>query len=94
MTSGDIKGYLVEGPGFSKLFVQKAFAQAKAALEPFAAYTTADGIDGGAPFLRIPDNHPILFNGLGDNAKAVVLVKHFRASRTALAAMKGEDNAE
>lgn len=60
-----------------------AIAVKDKALEPFAAYTTADGI-GPEGFMRIPGNHPILFNGLGNEAKAVVLVKHFRAARRAL----------
>lgn len=50
------------------------------ALAPFCKYTTADGLPGG--LLRIPDEHPVLFNGTGDDCKIVVTVGDFRRART------------
>jgi len=54
----------------------KELEEARKALEPFASFKTADGLPCG--FLRIPDEHPMLFNGLGDSIEFVVTVDDFR----------------
>lgn len=62
------------------------------ALKPFAEYKTADGYSG-TDFLRIKDEHPILFRDLGSSESALT-VGDFRRARTALASTGGEHNAE
>ncbi|RYC10130.1 hypothetical protein [Ciceribacter ferrooxidans] len=58
-------------------------AEAVKLMEPFASVTTADGLPDG--FLRIPDDHPFLFNATGfpgeETWKPVVTVGHLRAAR-------------
>lgn len=60
--------------------------EARKALEPFANYQTADGLPDG--FLRIPDEHPLLFNGLGNDCTARVTVGDMR--RASAIRQKGE----
>lgn len=57
-------------------------AALREALEPFARYETADGIEGSClDTLRMPDSHPILFNGIGNDCRAVVTIGDFRRAR-------------
>lgn len=54
------------------------------ALKPFAAHQTADGINGPGSLLHIPDEHPLLFNGLGSDLNVTVTVGNIRRARTLL----------
>jgi hypothetical protein len=67
-------------------------AELEAALAPFARYGTADGMPNG--FLRINDEHPILFRGLGDDCKPAITIGDFRRARAALAALAASEGGE
>lgn len=56
-------------------------AALEVALKPFAAHRTADGINGPGSPLHIPDNHPLLFNGLGSDTHVTVTVGDVRRAR-------------
>jgi hypothetical protein len=57
-------------------------AALETALKPFAAHQTADGLDGPGSLLHIPDDHPLLFNGLGNDLRVTVTVGDVRRART------------
>lgn len=61
---------------------ERLLAEARAALEPFARYETADGEGLDDELFRIPDGHALLGNGIGDNWTPVVTVGDFRRART------------
>lgn len=71
--------------------LERENATLRAALEPFAKYKTADGLPNG--FLRIPDQHPVLFNGLGDQPEFVITIGDFRRA-AAIRNMGGKDEAD
>lgn len=71
--------------------LQRENAELREALKPFARHKTADGLRGPDSLLYIPDDHPLLFNGLGNDARATVTVGDVRRARTLL---KEEANAE
>ncbi|WP_421591160.1 hypothetical protein [Shinella sp. M27] len=67
--------------------LERENATLREALDPFAKYKTADGLPNG--FLRIPDSHPVLFNGLGSDIEFVVTVADFRRAAAAIRNMGG-----
>lgn len=79
-------------PLFSRRQIEARVKLLEEALKPFAEYKTADGYNG-TDFLRIKDEHPILFRGLGSSEPALT-VGDFRRARTALASTGGEHHAE
>lgn len=64
--------------------LQRENAELREALEPFAAHQTADGLSGPGSLLYIPNDHPILFNGLGNDVRVSVTVGHIRRARALL----------
>jgi len=70
--------------------LQRENAELREALKPFAAHKTADGIRGPHSLFYIPNDHPLLFNGLGNDARATVTVGDIRRAR----ALLGGENAE
>lgn len=60
-------------------------------LKPFAAHETADGIDGPGSLLLIPDEHPLLFNGLGSDLHVTVTVGDVRRARALIGGGNAED---
>lgn len=70
--------------------LERENATLRAALEPFSKYKTADGLPNG--FLRIPDQHPVLFNGLGDQVELVITIGDFRQAAAAIRNMGGGEN--
>lgn len=66
-------------------------AALEAALKPFSAHQTADGIDGPGSLLHIPDEHPLLFNGLGSDLHVTVTVGDVRRARALIGGGNAED---
>lgn len=64
--------------------LERENAELREALKPFAAHQTADGLRGPDSLLYIPDDHPLLFNGLGNNIRVTVTVGHIRRARALL----------
>lgn len=72
--------------------LQRENAELREALKPFARHKTADGLRGPDSLLYIPDDHPLLFNGLGNDARATVTVGDIRRA-AAIRNMGGEGDA-
>ncbi len=71
--------------------LQRENAELREALKPFARHKTADGLRVPNSLLYIPNDHPILFNGLGNDARATATVGDIRRARALLG---GSENAE
>ncbi|TCU34026.1 hypothetical protein [Rhizobium azibense] len=68
---------------FTRAIVAEAMcADLAKALEPFSQYPTADGLPDG--FLRLGDNHVILFKGMGDDCEPVATTGDFRRAKFVL----------
>ena len=66
-------------------------AALEAGLRPFAAHKTADGLRGPDGLLYIPDDHPLLFNGLGSDARVTMTVGDVRRARALIGGGNAED---
>ena len=62
--------------------MQREMAKLREALRPFAEHQTADGLIDLDGLLRLPDGHPLLFNGLGDDLRVTVTIGDVRRART------------